>query len=223
MKIHKEGGSIITMSFVFALILGGGSFYFGGSTVLSWILTAIPVGFGIFFICFFRDPKRTPTGDGHKVTAPADGKIVIIQEVDEDEYFHDRRLQVSVFMSFFNVHINWAPISGIVSFFRYHRGNYLAAWHPKSSTKNERTTIVFKNEDGTEVLCRQIAGLFARRVVCYAEYEKPFKAGEQIGFIKFGSRADVFLPIGTKVNVSIGDKVTGSETVIAELAGPVNN
>lgn len=223
MKIHKEGGSIITMSFVFALILGGGSFYFGGSTVLSWILTVIPVGFGIFFICFFRDPKRTPTGDGHKVTAPADGKIVIIQEVDEDEYFHDRRLQVSVFMSFFNVHINWAPISGIVSFFRYHRGNYLAAWHPKSSTKNERTTIVFKNEDGTEVLCRQIAGLFARRVVCYAEYEKPFKAGEQIGFIKFGSRADVFLPIGTKVNVSIGDKVTGSETVIAELAGPVNN
>lgn len=223
MKIHKEGGSIITMSFVFALILGGGSFYFGGSTVLSWILTAIPVGFGIFFICFFRDPKRTPTGDGHKVTAPADGKIVIIQEVNEDEYFHDRRLQVSVFMSFFNVHINWAPISGIVSFFRYHRGNYLAAWHPKSSTKNERTTIVFKNEDGTEVLCRQIAGLFARRVVCYAEYEKPFKAGEQIGFIKFGSRADVFLPIGTKVNVSIGDKVTGSETVIAELAGPVNN
>lgn len=223
MKIHKEGGSIITMSFVFALILGGGSFYFGGSTVLSWILTAIPVGFGIFFICFFRDPKRTPTGDSRKVTAPADGKIVIIQEVDENEYFHDRRLQVSVFMSFFNVHINWAPISGIVSFFRYHRGNYLAAWHPKSSTKNERTTIVFKNEDGTEVLCRQIAGLFARRVVCYAEYEKTFKAGEQIGFIKFGSRADVFLPIGTKVNVSIGDKVTGSETVIAELAGPVNN
>lgn len=223
MKIHKEGGTIITMSFVFALILGGGSFYFGGSTVLSCILTTIPVGFGIFFICFFRDPKRTPTGDSHKVTAPADGKIVIIQEVDEDEYFHDRRLQVSVFMSFFNVHINWAPISGIVSFFRYHRGNYLAAWHPKSSTKNERTTIVFKNEDGTEVLCRQIAGLFARRVVCYAEYEKPFKAGEQIGFIKFGSRADVFLPVGTKVNVSIGDKVTGSETVIAELAGPAQN
>lgn len=217
MKIHKEGGSIIAMSFVFALILGGGSFYFGGSTVLSWILTVIPVGFGIFFICFFRDPRRTPAGDSHKVTAPADGKIVIIQEVDENEYFHDRRLQVSVFMSFFNVHINWAPISGIVSFFRYHRGNYLAAWHPKSSTKNERTTIVFRNEDGTEVLCRQIAGLFARRVVCYAEYEKPFKAGEQIGFIKFGSRADVFLPIGTKVNVRIGDKVTGSETIIAEL------
>ncbi|MDY5823593.1 MAG: phosphatidylserine decarboxylase, partial [Candidatus Coprenecus sp.] len=135
-----------------------------------------------------------------------------------DEYFHDRRLQVSVFMSFFNVHINWAPITGIISFFRYHPGNYLAAWHPKSSTKNERTTIVLKNEDGTEVLCRQIAGLFARRVVCYAEYQKPFKAGEQIGFIKFGSRADLFLPLDTKINVKIGDKVTGSETIVAQLA-----
>ena len=219
MKIHKEGTAIIAISFVLALVLGGGSFCLHLPSVLSWILTVIPIGFGIFFICFFRDPVRTPKGDSHKVTAPADGKIVIIEEVDEPEYFHDRRLQISVFMSFFNVHINWAPINGIVSFFRYHRGNYLAAWHPKSSTKNERTTIVLKNEDGTEVLCRQIAGLFARRVVCYAEYRKPFKAGQQIGFIKFGSRADVFLPLGTKVNVKLGDKVTGAETVIATLSG----
>ncbi|HIZ86443.1 MAG TPA: phosphatidylserine decarboxylase family protein [Candidatus Coprenecus stercoravium] len=222
MKIHREGAPIIILSLVFALILGGPCFYLGAHPALSWILTLIPVGFAVFFMCFFRDPKRTPTGDSHKVTAPADGKIVIIQEVEEPEYFNDRRLQISVFMSFFNVHINWAPISGIVSFFRYHRGNYLAAWHPKSSTKNERTTIVFKNEDGTEVLCRQIAGLFARRVVCYAEYDKPFKAGQQIGFIKFGSRADVFLPLGTKVNVNVGDKVTGSETVIAELEKNTN-
>lgn len=150
----------------------------------------------------------------------ADGKVVIIQEVEEPEYFHGRRLQISVFMSFFDVHVNWAPVSGTVSFYRYHRGSYLAAWHSKSSTKNERTTIVFKNEDGTEVLCRQIAGLFARRVVCYAEYDKKFKAGQQIGFIKFGSRADVFLPLGTKVNVSVGDKVRGAETVIAELGVP---
>ena len=166
MKIHKEGWPLIIMSLVFALILGGTSFYFGAPPVLYWILTFIPVGFAIFFLCFFRDPKRTPTGDS---------------------------------------------------------GSYLAAWHPKSSTKNERTTIVFRNEDGTEVLCRQIAGLFARRVVCYAEYDRHFKAGEQIGFIKFGSRADVFLPLGTKVNVKVGDKVTGSETVIAELQKNTNN
>lgn len=217
MKIHREGGPVITMSFVFALILGGSLYYFGVHPAICWVFTLIPAGFGIFFMCFFRNPRRSPAGDSHKVTAPADGKVVIIQEVEEPEYFHDRRLQVSVFMSFFNVHVNWAPVSGIVSFFRYHRGHYLAAWHPKSSTKNERTTIVIRNEDGTEVLCRQIAGLFARRVVCYAEYDKQFKAGEQIGFIKFGSRADVFLPLGTRVNVAVGDKVTGAETVIAEL------
>lgn len=217
MKIHREGGPVIIMSLALALILGGLSFCLGAPKVLCWILTLIPAGFAIFFISFFRNPERTPAGDSRKVTAPADGKVVIIQEVEEPEYFRDRRLQVSVFMSFFNVHVNWAPVSGIVSFFRYHRGHYLAAWHPKSSTKNERTTVVFRNEDGTEVLCRQIAGLFARRVVCYAEDGKPFKAGEQIGFIKFGSRADVFLPLGTRINVSVGDKVKGAETVIAEL------
>lgn len=217
MKIHKEGTTIITTAFLFAFVIGGIFFGFHGVNVWTCILTFIPIGFGIFFIAFFRDPKRNPTGDSHKVTAAADGKIVIIKEVEEPEYFHDKRIQVSIFMSFFNVHINWAPISGVVSFFKYHRGNYLAAWHPKSSTKNERTTIVFQNEDGTEILCRQIAGLFARRVVCYAEYEKKFGAGEQIGFIKFGSRADIFLPLDTKINVKIGDKVIGSETVIAEL------
>ena len=218
MRIHKEGTMMIVMSFVFALIIGGSLFYFNGVKIWTCAITFIPVGFAVFFIAFFRDPVRVPAGDGHKVSAPADGKIVIVKEVEENEYFHSRMLQISVFMSFFNVHINWAPISGKVAFFRYHRGNYLAAWHPKSSTKNERTTIVIRNEDGTEVLCRQIAGLFARRVVCYAEFDKDFSAGEQIGFIKFGSRADVFLPIGTKVNVKPGDIVKGAETIIAELA-----
>ena len=217
MRIHKEGNLIILTSVLFAAVIAGSLFYFNGVNVWTCIVSAIPIIFAIFFIAFFRDPVRHPAGDSHKVTAPADGKIVIIKEVEENEYFHDRRLQVSIFMSFFNVHINWAPISGIISFFRYHPGNYLAAWHPKSSTKNERTTIVLKNEDGTEVLCRQIAGLVARRVVCYAEYEKPFKAGEQIGFIKFGSRADLFLPLDTKINVKIGDKVVGSETIVAEI------
>ncbi len=220
MKIHKEGNVIITTAVLFTLIIGGSLFWFCGVNWWTCLITFFPFGLAVFMISFFRDPKRTPKGDSHLVAAPADGKIVIIEETEEGEYFKDRRLQVSIFMSFFNVHINWAPISGIVTFFKYHRGKYLAAWHPKSSTKNERTTIVFRNEDGTEVLCRQIAGLVARRVVCYAEIEKNFKSGEQIGFIKFGSRADVFLPLGTKVNVKIGDKVTGSETIIAELAKP---
>lgn len=217
MKIHKEGTMTIVMSLILTAIVAFLLFYYVGINVWTCIVSVIPLGFAIFFITFFRDPKRVPTGDSHTVTAPADGKIIIIKEVEENEYFHDKRLQISVFMSFFNVHINWAPISGIVSFFKYHPGHYLAAWHPKSSTKNERTSIVFKNEDGTEVLCRQIAGLFARRVVCYAEYEKPFKAGEQIGFIKFGSRADVFLPIGSEVTVKIGDKVKGAESIIAKI------
>lgn len=116
MNIHKEGAPIITISLVFALILGGSSFYFGAHPVLCWILTLIPVGFAVFFMCFFRNPKRTPAGDAHRITAPADGTVVIIQEVEEPEYFHDRRLQISVFMSFFNVHVNWAPVTGIISF-----------------------------------------------------------------------------------------------------------
>lgn len=223
MKIHKEGTMTIALSIILTAVIAASFFYFNGIKLWTCLISAIPLLSVIFFMAFFRNPKRIPAGDDYKITAPADGKIVIIKEVEENEYFHDRRLQVSVFMSFFNVHINWAPMSGKVSFFRYHPGNYLAAWHPKSSTKNERTTIVFKNEDGTEVLCRQIAGLFARRVVCYAEYDKPFNAGEQIGFIKFGSRADIFLPLGSKVNVKIGDRVTGAETVVAEVAKHIGN
>jgi len=218
MKINKEGSSTILASFLFTALLAFLLFYFSGITVWTVIIASIPLLLSIFFISFFREPVRHPAGDSHLVTAPADGKIVIIKEVEEPEYFQGKRLQVSVFMSFFNVHINWVPITGSVSFFKYHPGNYLVAWHPKSSTKNERTTVVFKNEEGTEVLCRQIAGLFARRVVCYAEYQKNMKSGEKLGFIKFGSRADLFLPLDTKVNVKIGDKVTGSETIVAELA-----
>lgn len=217
MKIHKEGTSMIVGSFIITIVIAALLFYYAGINVWTIIVSCIPLILTVFFISFFRDPVRHPVGDETHITAPADGKIVIIKEVEESEYFHHPMLQISVFMSFFNVHINWIPMTGIISFFKYHPGNYLAAWHPKSSVKNERTTVVLKNSSGVEILCRQIAGLFARRVVCYAEYEKKFKAGEQLGFIKFGSRADVFLPIGTKVNVKIGDKVTGSETVIAEL------
>jgi len=218
MKINKEGSSTILASFIFTAVMAFLLFHFSGFNAWTIIISSIPFLLSIFFISFFREPVRTPSGDSHLVTAPADGKIVIIKEVEEPEYFKGKRLQVSVFMSFFNVHINWVPISGTVSFFKYHPGNYLVAWHPKSSTKNERTTVVFRNEDGTEVLCRQIAGLFARRVVCYAEFQKNMKSGEKLGFIKFGSRADLFLPLGTKINVKRGDKVIGAETVIAKLA-----
>jgi len=218
MTINKEGTSTILASFFFTAVIAFLLFRFSGITVWTVSISAIPFILSVFFISFFREPVRHPAGDSHLVTAPADGKIVIIKEVEEPEYFQGKRLQVSVFMSFFNVHINWVPVTGSISFFKYHPGNYLVAWHPKSSTKNERTTVVFKTEDGTEVLCRQIAGLFARRVVCYAEFGKEMNSGEKLGFIKFGSRADLFLPLGTKVNVSIGDKVTGAETIVAELS-----
>ena len=138
MKIHKEGAVTILMALVFAVLLGGSSWYFGAPAVLYWILFSIPMGFAVFFICFFREPKRRPTGDGRRITAPADGTVVIVQEVEEPEYFHGRRLQISVFMSFFDVHINWAPVSGTVSFYRYHRGSYLAAWHSKSDSRTLR-------------------------------------------------------------------------------------
>ena len=251
MKIHKEGWPLIIMSLVFALILGGTSFCFGAPPVLYWILTFIPVGFAIFFLCFFRDPKRTPTGDSHLITAPADGKVVIIQEVEEPEYFQGRPTARSSSSRRWR-NPSTSRTAGSRSRCSCHFSTYIstgplcrepypssaitgaATWPPgipsppprtrgRPSYSETRTGPVFKNEDGTEVLCRQIAGLFARRVVCYAEYDRHFKAGEQIGFIKFGSRADVFLPLGTKVNVKVGDKVTGSETVIAELQKNTNN
>ncbi len=217
MRIHKEGTTIIILGIISALIISSLLFFYFGIEVWTVLLSLIPIGFSIFFISFFRNPVRVQNGDDYKISAPADGEIVIIQEVEEGEYFKEKVLQISVFMTFFNVHVNWIPISGIISYFKYHPGNYVAAWHPKSSVKNERTTVVIKNKDGVEILCRQIAGLFARRVVCYAEKGKEVKSGEELGFIKFGSRADVFIPLGSKVCVKMGDKVVGSETIIAEL------
>lgn len=217
MKIHKEGLASISFVIIISAALSYMCLSLTDYHPLAWVLTVILAGFAIFVISFFRVPKRSPKGNSHEISAPADGKIVIIEEVEEPEYFEGKRLQVSIFMSFFNVHANWVPMTGVISHYKYHPGNYLAAWHPKSSTKNERTTIVIKNEDGTEILCRQIAGLVARRVVCYAHKGKHFNAGDEIGFIKFGSRADLFLPLGTEVLVKKGDKVTGAETIIAKL------
>ncbi|MDW8274146.1 MAG: phosphatidylserine decarboxylase family protein [Chitinophagales bacterium] len=166
---------------------------------------------------FFRLPYRELVTEDNKVIAPADGKIVVIEEVEEKEYFKDRRIQVSIFMSPANVHVNRAPLSGTVTYQKYHPGRYLVAWHPKSSEKNERNTVVIENEDGIEVLIRQIAGKLARKIRWYLNEGDDVPQGAELGFIKFGSRVDLFLPLGTKIEVSMKQKVKGGITVIGTL------
>jgi len=166
---------------------------------------------------FFRIPTRLLTTGEGQVIAPADGKIVVIEETQESEYFKDRRRQVSIFMSPLNVHVNRNPVSGIVRYFKYFPGKYLVAWHPKSSTDNERTTVVIQLANGTEVLVRQIAGAVARRIIWYVKEGQSVHQGEEFGFIKFGSRVDIFLPLDAQINVKIGDLTKGGVTVLAEL------
>ena len=153
----------------------------------------------------------------HNIIAPADGKVVVIEEVEEPEYFKDKRIQVSIFMSPINVHANWFPVSGKVKYSKYHPGKYLVAWHPKSSTENERTTVVVESSKGIEVLFRQVAGALAKRIVNYAKEDAKCIQGEEFGFIKFGSRIDLYLPLGTKINVELNQKVTGKKSIIAEI------
>jgi phosphatidylserine decarboxylase len=169
----------------------------------------------VLVVQFFRNPTRSTVVNPMHVIAPADGKMVIIEDVEEPEYFKGKRLQLSIFMSPLNVHVNRNPVTGTVKFFKYHPGKYLVAWHPKSSTLNERTTVVVENETGIPVLYRQIAGAVARRIRWYIKEGDPVVQGQEYGFIKFGSRIDIFLPVGTKVNVNINDKVRGGETVLA--------
>ena len=167
---------------------------------------------------FFRCPVRRFEGDTENVVvAPADGKIVVIEEVDENEYFHDRRLMVSIFMSLTNVHANWIPVDGTVRLVEHHDGNFHKAWLPKASIENERSTIVIETPDGVFIMARQIAGAMARRIVTYAREDEDCYIDEHMGFIKFGSRVDLFLPVGTKVNVKLGQKTVGNETIIAKL------
>ncbi len=216
MKIHKEGKVIVRNTAIICVVILGLCAWLVG---FNWILAAMAVVLiGLFlFVCrFFRVPQRTPVVDPGAVIAPADGTIVIIQETDEPEYLKTQCRQVSIFMSIYNVHINWFPVKGTVEFYRYHPGKYLVAWHPKSSTKNERTTVVV-NTNGTKILFRQIAGFLARRIVCYAAEGKQVEQGMQTGFIKFGSRVDLFLPLDAEICVKEGDKVTGSQTAIARL------
>lgn len=215
--IHKEGIAIIWISLLVLLVVNAALMYAFRWQWLPSAITALPsLVFFSLIVWFFRNPDRSLTPSATKVMAPADGKIVVIEEVVEDEYFNDKRIQVSIFMSPLNVHVNRYPASGTVSYNRYHPGKYLVAWHPKSSKLNERSTVVVKAENGKEVLMRQIAGAVARRIVTYSQAGDTAIQGADMGFIKFGSRVDLFLPPDAKINVAIGDISVGNRTVIAE-------
>lgn len=215
--IHKEGRKIILATLIGVLLINYIAFKVVDIPVLAknfiLILTSVFLGFVTYF---FRNPKRSVLTDDNKIICPADGKIVVIEEIMVDEYFNDKRLQVSIFMSPTNVHVNRTPIGGEVKYSAYHPGKYLVAWHPKSSELNERTSIVIDNGN-FDIMMRQIAGKLARRIVNYLEEGHEVEQGEQFGFIKFGSRVDLFLPLNTKVNVKLGQKVKGGVTVIGEL------
>ncbi|ACU02269.1 phosphatidylserine decarboxylase family protein [Pedobacter heparinus] len=219
MTIHKEGYTTIALSVLFIFVLNAFIDYrFADMTWLKWLIYILSFLLFITVLQFFRNPSRSFTSGGNLVICPADGKVVVIEETLEGEYFKDKRLQVSIFMSPVNVHINRNPISGVVKFFKYHPGKYLAAWNPKSSTENERTTVVVEHQNGTPVLFRQIAGALARRIVWYIKEGDTVTQNKEFGFIKFGSRVDIFLPLGTKVNLELNQVVKGGITVLAELA-----
>ena len=219
MRIHREGYKTIFIIAVAFALINLASFYYISFPYpwLSWLIFIISFLFLLFIISFFRVPDRKLTSQENLVICPADGKVVVIEETVDEEYFKDKRLQVSIFMSPLNVHVNRAPIDGEVKYFKYHPGNYLVAWHPKSSTKNERTTVVVESESGPLVLFRQIAGAMARRIVWYVNEGDEVTQGEEFGFIKFGSRVDIFVPVDTEVKVEIGEKVKGGQTIIAQL------
>jgi len=224
MTIHKEGYTPLALSVLFIFVLNALlSFYFPQSHTLHWVIYIFSGLFLLVILQFFRSPFLAISTDETTVLCPADGKVVVIEETEETEYFKDRRIQLSVFMSPVNVHVNRNPIAGVISYFKYHKGKYLVAWHPKSSTENERTTIVTQNSEGVSVLFRQIAGALARRIVWYVKEGDVVEQGQQFGFIKFGSRVDVFLPLGTKLLVNIGDLVKGGRTILAELPSLTND
>ncbi|MDZ7900273.1 MAG: phosphatidylserine decarboxylase family protein [Arcicella sp.] len=219
MTIHRESKGTILVTTIFLIVLNSATaYFFPESDLLRKIVIVLSIVFALIVLQFFRVPERTTVKNPKHIIAPADGKVVVIEEVVETEYFKEPRRQVSIFMSPINVHINFNPIAGIVSYFKYHPGKFLVAWHPKSSTDNERTTVVVKHDNGTEVLFRQVAGALARRICCYVNKGTAVEQGKEFGFIKFGSRIDIYLPLDAKILVNLDDKPIGGETVIAELA-----
>jgi phosphatidylserine decarboxylase len=215
MNIHKEGRGLIKNSIFLLLLIGVVS---GFNDAFTSFTLPIFSFFILFFIWFFRVPKRNFNIVDGNIYAPCDGKVVVIEETLENEFFKDNRIQVSIFMSPLNVHNNLYPINGAIKYIKYHPGKFLFAWNPKSSSENERNSVVIKNSN-IEILYRQIAGALARRIVCYSQVNKDIKACQELGFIKFGSRVDLFLPIGTKIISNLNDKTEGGKTII----GTYNN
>lgn len=216
MTIHKEGYTSIAVAAIIFGVINLLSFYFLSfeMPVITWLIFFITLGLFLFIISFFRIPNRNLTVKENAIVAPADGKVVVIEEVQADEYFTDRRIQVSIFMSPLNVHVNRNPVGGEVVYSEYHKGKYLVAWHPKSSTENERHSVVYKS-GGREILVKQIAGALAKRIINYLKAGQQVKQAEEMGFIKFGSRVDLLLPLDAKIHVKIGDRPLGGVTVIA--------
>lgn len=220
MKLHREGYTIIAVGLLILGVVQGLNYWLYTNLNCLWLFLLISLGvvvMAVLIIQFFRVPNRKVEAGEKDVICPADGKVVAIEEVEETECFNEKRIQVSIFMSPLNVHINFNPISGEVTYVKYHPGLFLVAWHPKSSTDNERTTFVVKHHSGQEVLFRQIAGAVARRICYYIQTGDKVKAGNEFGFIKFGSRVDILLPLDADIAVKIGDKVTAQKTKIAKL------
>lgn len=218
MAIHKEGYKILIVGFVILVVLNIlAGIIWSENTLLKLTFLFCSVVLYLFLLFFFRLPSRRLEPDPGLIYAPADGKVVVIEETVEKEYFKDTRLQISIFMSPFNMHSNKYPVSGQIKYVSYHPGHYLVAWHPKSSELNERSSIVIKTESGAEILVRQIAGAVARRIVTYARQDQKVTQGEELGFIKFGSRVDIFLPVGTEIEVPILQLVKANKSIIAKI------
>ena len=218
MYIHKKGYGVISTVIIIAAIIAAAFWLFVPVMLLKILMSVACAALVFWAFSFFRVPtNRVTTIEKDAVISAADGEVVVIEEVEEKEYFHDKRIQVSIFMSAYNVHVNWFPMNGVVSYYKYHPGKKLFAINPKSSELNERNTLVVKDEQGREVLFRQIAGVMARRIICHVDKGAPAKVGEEFGLIRFGSRVDFFFPIGSEINVKIGDKVKGKISVLAYL------
>lgn len=215
--IHKEGWKIISIISISLIALNIINLLFIKTQLFQIVILILSILFIFFVLRFFRIPKRNQVHDKDTVYSPADGKIVVIEEVFENEYFKSKCIQISVFMSVWDIHINWSPVKGLVKFYKYHPGKYLIATHPKSSELNERNTIVIQTENNIDILARQIAGFVARRIVSYVHPDKQLSQSTEIGFIKFGSRVDIFLPPNTEVLVKPGEKVIGSISKLALL------
>jgi phosphatidylserine decarboxylase len=218
MSIHKEGYKILAFGLIILLVVNIlVNIIWSDKELLKWAFIICSLMLFVFLLFFFRLPVRRLETDPGRIYAPADGKVVVIEETMENEYFREMRLQVSIFMSPFNMHSNRYPVSGRVKYVCYHPGQNMVAWHPKSSELNERSTIVIQTKQGTEIMIRQIAGAVARRIVTYSKENQEVQQGEELGFIKFGSRVDIFLPVGTEVEIPILQQVKANKTVIARI------